>query len=78
MIRQLRWLLLIAAILIICAAVWESLHQRRERQVHAVEFHEALRKTAEFLKPDTTSDLRFGKKASGVAPAPATPTPTTP
>ena len=78
MIRQLRWILLLTAIVIICAAVWESLHQRRERQIHAVELHAALRKTAEFLKPDTTSDLRFGNKAYGVAPAPATPAPRTP
>ena len=72
MIRKLRWALLFAVALIACATVWVLLRPRIERQRQSVEMREALRKTAEFLKPDTKSDLRFGKKASGTTP-PATP-----
>ncbi len=71
MIRQLRLLLLLAALAIIAASVWALLSYRAERQRHSRETHDALRNTAEFLKPDTTSDLRFGKPK-------ATPTPTAP
>ena len=71
MIRQLRLLLLLIAAAIIAASVRALLTYRAETLKHARETHDALRKTAEFLKPDTTSDLRFGK-------AKATPTPTTP
>lgn len=76
MIRQLRWILWVAVVVITCAAVWVSLRPRIEGKRQAIEMREALRKTAEFLKPDTTSDLRFGKKASGAAPT-ATPAPAT-
>ena len=74
MIRKLQWILLLSVALIICATVWVLLRPKIERQRQSVEMREALRKTAEFLKPDTTSDLRFGKKASGATP-PATPEP---
>ena len=76
MIRQLRWILLVAVVVVISAAVWVSLRPGIERKRQAIEMREALRKTAEFLKPDTTSDLRFGKKASGASPN-ATPAPAT-
>ena len=68
MIRQLRFVLLLVAVAIIAASVWALLSYRTESLKHARETHDALRKTAEFLKPDTTSDLRFGKPK-------ATPTP---
>ncbi len=68
MIRQLRLLLLLIAAAIITASVWALISNRAESLKHARETHDALRKTAEFLKPDTTSDLRFGKPK-------ATPTP---
>ena len=68
MIRQLRVLLLLMAAAIIAASVWALLSYRADSLKHARETHDALRKTAEFLKPDTTSDLRFGKPQ-------ATPTP---
>ena len=68
MIRQLRLLLLLVAAAIIAASVWALLAYRADSLKHARETHDALRKTAEFLKPDTTSDLRFGKPK-------ATPTP---
>ena len=71
MIRQLRLLLLLIAVSIIAASVWALLAYRSDSLKHARETHDALRKTAEFLKPDTTSDIRFGN------PQP-TPTPTTP
>ena len=68
MIRQLRLLLLLMAAAIIAASVWALLSYRADSLQHARETHDALRKTAEFLKPDTTSDIRFGKPQ-------ATPTP---
>ena len=68
MIRQLRLLLLLMAVAIIAASVWALLSYRADSLKHARETHDALRKTAEFLKPDTTSDIRFGKPQ-------ATPTP---
>ena len=68
MIRQLRIILLLIAAAIIAASVWALLSYRAESLKNARETHDALRKTAEFLKPDTTSDLRFGKPK-------ATPTP---
>jgi len=71
MIRQLRIVLLCIAAAIIAASVWALLSYRAESQKHACETQDALRKTAEFLKPDTKSDIRFGKQQ-------ATPTPTTP
>ena len=71
MIRQLRLLLLLIAVSIISASVWAFFAYRADSQKHARETHDALRKTAEFLKPDTTSDLRFGKPKS-------TPTPNAP
>lgn len=69
MIRQLRFVLLLVAVAIIAASVWALLSYRADSQKHARETQDALRKTAEFLKPDTTSDLRFGKPK-----APPTPT----
>ena len=71
MIRQLRFLLILVAFAIIAASVWALLSYRAKRLRHSREAHDALRKTAEFLKPDTTSDLRFGKPQ-------ATPTPNAP
>ena len=68
MIRQLRLLLLLMAAAIIAASVWALLSYRADSLKHARETHDALRKTAEFLKPDTTSDIRFRKPQ-------ATPTP---
>ena len=68
MIRQLRLLLLLMAAAIIAASVWALLSYRADSLKHARETHDALRKTAEFLKPDTTSDIRFGRPQ-------ATPTP---
>ena len=68
MIRQLRLLLLLIAAGMIAASVWALLAYRADSLKHAHETHDALRKTAEFLKPDTTSDIRFGKPQ-------ATPTP---
>ena len=68
MIRQLRVLLLLMAAAIIAASVWALLSYRADSLKHARETHDALRETAEFLKPDTTSDIRFGKPQ-------ATPTP---
>ena len=68
MIRQLRLLLLLMAAAIIAASIWALLSYRADSLKHARETHDALRKTAEFLKPDTTSDIRFGKPQ-------ATPTP---
>jgi hypothetical protein len=32
----------------------------------------------EFLRPDTTNDIRFGKPKQSGTPQPATPTPTAP
>ena len=56
-------------------AVWSGLRSRaaKQQQQQAVETQAALRKTAEFLKPDTTSDIRFGKKAAGPTPKSAGP-----
>ena len=68
MIRKLRLLLLLIAVSIIAASVWALLAYRADSLKHSRETHDALRKTAEFLKPDTTSDIRFGKPQ-------ATPTP---
>ena len=77
MIRKLRLGLAVLVILITIAAVRVSLQARAERQ-RADEARNALRKSVEFLKPDTASDIRFGKpKPSGTA-LPAVPTPTAP
>ena len=73
MIQKLRFVLIVLVIAIVCAAVWSGLRSRVEKQRKAVETREALRKTTEFLKPNTTSDIRFGKKASGPTPAPTGP-----
>ena len=77
MIRRLRLVLFLFVALITSAAVWVLLctHAGNRRPG---EIHSALRKAAEFLKPDTTSDLRFGKPKPSGAPQPATPTPTVP
>lgn len=77
MIRKLRLILAVLAILITIAAVVVSLQARAGKQ-RADEARNALRKSAEFLKPDTAGDLRFGKsKPSGTA-LPAVPAPTAP
>lgn len=68
---QVRLTLLIIATVLIGIAVWASRLNHAEREQRMGEAQKALRKTAEFLTPDTTSDLRFGKKAA------ATPTPAT-
>jgi uncharacterized protein (UPF0333 family) len=77
MIRKLRLVLLILVVLITGAAVWVSLYAGSENK-RASEARNALRKAVEFLKPDTTSDIRFGKPKPSGTPAPATPTPTAP
>ena len=77
MIRKLRLVLLVLVALITSAAVWVSLHTGVEKK-RASEAHNALRKAVEFLKPDTTSDIRFGKPKPSGTPTPATPTPTAP
>ncbi len=71
MIRRLTIVLLIALIAIIAATIWEMRSNREESRRREMETQSTLRKTAEFLKPDTTSDLRFGKPKS--APSPTTP-----
>ncbi len=77
MIRKLRLVLLILVVLITSAAVWVLLYTGAEKK-RATETLNALRKSVEFLKPDTTSDIRFGgPKRSGTSP-PATPAPTAP
>ena len=75
MIQKLRWVLIVLVAVIIGAAVWSGLRSRaaKQQQQQAVETQAALRKTVEFLKPDTTSDIRFGKKAAGPTPKPAGP-----
>ena len=72
MIQKLRWVLIVLVVVIIGAAVWSGLRSRaaQRQEQHAAETQAALRKTAEFLKPDTTSDIRFGKKAGGPTPVP--------
>ena len=77
MIRKLRLVLLILVVLITSAAVWVSLYTAAEKK-RASEAHDALRKSVEFLNPDTTSDIRFGKPKPSGTPQPATPTPTAP
>ena len=77
MIRKLRFILAVLAILITIAAVRVSQQSWAEKQ-RAREAREALRKAAEFLKPDTASDLRFGKPKPSDAALPAVPTPVTP
>ena len=79
MIRRLRFGFFLFLALITGAALWSLLRTRAENQ-RADEVHSALRKTTEFLKPDTTSDLRFGNPKPSGTPAPATaiPTPRTP
>ena len=42
---------------------------------HASESQQALRRAAEFLQPDTKSDIRFGKPKSHGQPTPASPSP---
>ena len=77
MIRKLRLVLTVLVILITIAAVRVSQQSWAEKQ-RADEARNALRKSAEFLKPDTANDIRFGKpKPSGTA-LPAVPTPTAP
>jgi hypothetical protein len=76
--------LLIALMVITAASVLVSYRaadqRRREKAVqqHSVEERDAISKGAKFLKPDTTSDLRFGKTKSNNAAQQPTPTPTAP
>ena len=77
MIRKLRLILAVLAILITIAAVRISQQSWAEKQ-RAREAREALRKAAEFLKPDTASDLRFGKPKPSGSALPAVPTLATP
>ena len=77
MIRKVRRILAVLAILITIAAVRISQQSWVEKQ-RAREAREALRKAAEFLKPDTESDIRFGKPESSDTALPAVPTPTAP
>ena len=77
MIRRLRLVLLLFVALITGAAVWALLCTRAGNQ-RADEIHSALRKAAEFLKPDTSSDLRFGSQKPSAPPAPAIAKPETP
>lgn len=76
--------LLIALVVVTAASVLLSSgageKRRREEAArqHSIENQKALNKTAEFLKPDTSSDIRFGKAKSHVATQQPTPTPTTP
>jgi hypothetical protein len=64
--------LLVIVSVLIGAAIWISSLDRAERQRQLTQTQNALRKTVEFLKPDTASDIRFGKKV------PTTPPPSTP
>ena len=77
MIRKLRLILAVFAILITIAAVRISQQSWAEKQ-RAREAREALRKAAEFLKPDTESDIRFGKQKPSGSALPAVPTPAMP
>ena len=74
---KVRLTLLVIAVVFIGAAVWVSRLTRTEREQQIGGTQEALRKAAQLLQPDTTSDLRFGRKApSTPAPqAPASPVP---
>ena len=74
---QVRVTLLIIASVLIGIAVWVSRLNRMERERRMGDAQKALSKAAEFLKPDTASDLRFGRKASAT-PTPSTPAPTVP
>ena len=67
---KVRLTLLIVTSVLTGIAVWVSHVNRTERKRRMSETREAVRKTVEFLKPDMTNDLRFGRKAS------STPTPT--
>ena len=69
---KVRLTLFIIATVLIGIAVWASRLDQAKREQRMSEAQKALRKTAEFLTPDTTTDLRFGKKAAAT-PAPATP-----
>ena len=77
MIRKVRLILVVLAILITIAAVRISQQSWAEKE-RAREAREALRKAAEFLKPDTASDLRFGKPKPSGSALPVVPTPATP
>ena len=79
--RRLLLALLVALIAISVASVcltYRAAERRRHNkavQQQSVESHDALSKGVQFLKPDTNSDLRFGK-SNKPTPQP-TPTPTT-
>ena len=77
MIPKLRLVLMLIVALITSAAICVSLYTRAEKQ-RASDARSALRKSVEFLKPDTTSDIRFGNPKTSGTPVPATPTPTAP
>lgn len=77
MIRKLRLVLAVLAILITIAAVRISQQSWAEKQ-RAREAQDALRKAAEFLKPDTASDIRFGKPKPSGTTLPAVPAPIAP
>jgi hypothetical protein len=77
MIRTLRLVLLVLVVLITSAAVWVSLYTGAEKK-RASEAQNALHRSGEFLQPDTTNDIRFGKPKPSGTPQPATPTPTAP
>ncbi len=68
MIQKLRWVLIVLVVVIVSAAIWSGMRSRAAKHQQAVETQAALRKTAEFLTPDTTSDIRFGKKSGAPTP----------
>lgn len=69
MIRLLRVVLVVVVIVMIAVSVWVLIAKRVEARHRDAETQNALRKTAEFLKPDTNSDLRFGKPKATPSPA---------
>lgn len=74
--KHLLFLFLLALVTVsaVVAVLREHATEQRARESqarqHASDTQAALRKTAEFLMPDTKSDIRFGKsKASATASA---------
>jgi type II secretory pathway pseudopilin PulG len=67
-------LLTVTAVLLVLRQHGTEQHERESQALqHASNAQDALRKTAEFLMPDTKSDIRFGKSKSAATASASTP-----
>ena len=71
--RNLRLFFIVATAGIVVSSTGVLLSSRANARKRASEAQAALRKGVRFLKPDTKSDIRFGKGKVPATPPPPTP-----